>query len=216
MSGGLVCTSNTDATFTLTTATGCGFMSQLMYWKNGDVVPAEYAGLQGKRVAVICVSDATSYGTGNESLMLAREVSGILRQHVKEIDLVRADEVADWIDKNGWDEIDYREVGRGVKADRVVAIDLEGLRLYESSALYKGRADVSVTVYDMANGGQEVFHKKLPEQSFPASGPHPVGDTSESQFRRAFLQILGQNVSRYFHEYDLMEQFSRDPAFIGT
>jgi len=194
---------------------GCAGLLTTLQWAGGkNLVPAEYDDLKGKRVAVVCVSDNSSYGTGSESLLLAREVSLILRANVKDIELVRADEIADWIDRKGWDEIDYREVGRGVKAERVVAVGLAGFSIREGASLYKGRADVSVSVYDMADGGHEVFRKSVPEFGFPATGPYPAGDLSEVQFRRAFLNTLSQHVARYFYAYDVAEDYSRDSAFI--
>lgn len=196
-------------------ASGCaGLLSTLQLVGGKNLAPAEYKDLEGQRVAVVCVSDNSSYGSGSESLLLAREVSLILRANVKDVELVRADEIADWIDRKGWDEIDYREIGRGVKADRVVAIGLAGFSIREGASLYKGRADVSVSVYDMTDSGHEVFRKSVPEFGFPATGPYPVGDVSEVQFRRAFLTTLSQHVARYFYAYDLAEDFSRDTAFI--
>jgi hypothetical protein len=201
----------------LTATSGCaGFWSTLVYWNKGQLVPAEFDGLADKRVAVVCVSDGSSYGTGSESSVLAREVSSILLQHVKRIELVRPDEVADWIDREGWDQVDYRQIGRGVKAEQVIAIDLEGLRIYEGSSLYNGRAQVTVTVFDMmVDGGKEVFQKTVHDFRFPALGPRPVGDMSEGQFRRAFLQVLAQHIAKHFHDYDMMDDFGRDRAFIG-
>ena len=198
----------------LTAVSGCaGFWSQMLYFGQGQMVPAEYDELAQKRVAVVCVADTSSYGT---SQVLAREVSSILRQNVDEIELVRADEIADWIDREGWDEIDYREIGRGVKAERVIAVDLAGFGLYEGSSLYHGRAGVTVTVYDMTDKGKEVFRKNLPEVRFPLTGPYPVGDVSEATFRRAFVQVLARQITKYFHQYDLMDDFGADPAFIGS
>ncbi|MEX0820176.1 MAG: hypothetical protein WD070_11315 [Pirellulaceae bacterium] len=196
-------------------AGGCVGLLSTMRWMSGqNLVPAEYGGLKGKRVAVVCVSDASSYGSGSESLLLAREVNSILQKNVKDIELVRPDEIADWIDREGWDEIDYREIGRGVKAERVVAIGLASFSIREGTSLYKGRADVTVSVYDMTEGGHEVFRNSVPEFSFPTTGPYPVGDLSEVQFRRAFLKTLSQHVARHFHAYDVAEDFSRDSAFI--
>ncbi|MBP86096.1 MAG: hypothetical protein CMJ64_05170 [Planctomycetaceae bacterium] len=198
----------------LMTVPGCaGFWSQMLYFGQGQMVPAEYDDLSERRVAVVCVSENSSYGTGQ---VLAREVSGILRRNVEEIDLVRPDQIADWIDREGWDEIDYREIGRGVKAERVIAIDLAGFGLYKGSSMYRGRAHVTVTVYDMTDQGREVFRKTLPEVRFPLTGPYPVGDISEATFRRTFLQVLARNITKYFHEYDLLDDFGADPAFIGT
>ncbi len=194
---------------------GCTALLTTMRWVSGeDMIPAEYDGLQKQRVAVVCVSDSSSYGTGSESILLSREVGALLRKNVKDIELVRPDEIADWIDREGWDEIDYREIGRGVKAQRVVAIGMEGFRLYEGSSLYRGRANITVSVYDMTDGGNEVFRKHVPELSFPATGPYPAGDISEVQFRRAFLQTISNHVARYFYRYDMAENFGRDPTFI--
>lgn len=196
-------------------ASGCvGILSTMRWLGGGNPMPAEYAGLKEQRVAVVCVSEDSSYGTGSESLLLSREVSSILQKNVKKIELVRADEIADWIDREGWDEIDYREIGRGVKADRVVAIGLAGFSIHEGTSLYKGRADITISVYDMEDGGHEVFRKSIPEFSFPATGPYPVGDLSEVQFRRAFLKTLSQRAARHFYAYDPAEDFSRDTAFI--
>lgn len=113
-------------------ASGCVGLLSTMRWISGaNFSPAEYDGLKEKRVAVVCVSEDSAYGTGSESLLLSREVSSILQKNVKKIDLVRADEIADWIDREGWDQIDYREIGRGVKAERVVAIGLAGFSIRE-------------------------------------------------------------------------------------
>lgn len=194
---------------------GCAGLLTTMRWVSGDnLAPAEFKQLKGKRVAVVCVSDQSSYGSGSESLLLAREVNSLLRANVKDIELVRADEIADWIDREGWDEIDYREIGRGVKAESVVAIGLEGFSIREGSSLYYGRANVTVTVYDIAEGGHEVFRKSLPEIKFPTTGPYPVGDLSEVQFRRAFIKTLSQRTARYFYPYNVADDFSRDSAFI--
>lgn len=195
---------------TLAMTSGCSLLTTITWMGGGDLVPADYDDLVGKRVAVICVSDTSSYGSGSESLMLSREVRSLLRKHVDEIELVRADDIADWIDREGWDEIDYREIGRGVKAQRVVAIGLAEFGIHEGASLYRGRADLTVTVYDMEDGGHEVFRKSIPEFSFPATGPYPIGDLSEVQFRSEFLKTLSNSVARHFYPYDMRDDYSRD------
>jgi hypothetical protein len=201
---------------TLICSAGCNLLlTQLGYWSGGNLISAEYAGLEKQRVAVICVSDNASYGVGTESEMLARGVGNILNEHVKEIDLVRQDEIADWIDKNDWSEVDYREVGKGVKADRIVAIDLAGFRLYEGQSLYRGRASVTITVYDLSNGGKEVFRRPLPEIKFPANGVYHSSETSEAAFRRAFIKVIAEQIARYFYDYDMLDTYGRDPVDFG-
>ena len=195
------------------TQTGCaGFLGHLGYWSGGSLVEPEYEGLTGHRVAVICVSDVTSYGAGTEDKMLARKVSSLLSENVPEIEVVPTNEVANWIDNNDWNSIDYREAGKGLRADRVVAIDLSGFRLHEDQTLYKGRAELAVTVFDMKNGGTEVFRRTLPEVSHPETGYYHTSDTSESTFRKVFLSVLARRASRFFFEYDAMYEFGPAPA----
>jgi hypothetical protein len=196
-------------------AAGCNMLLlQLGMLSGGGLVPPEYDGLAGQRVAVICVSDNSTYGVGIESDLLARGVAKTLGERVKKIDVVRQDQVDDWIDKNDWNEVDYRDVGKGVKADKVVAIDLAGFRLHEGQTLYRGRASVTVKVFDMKDGGKEVFRRKLPEITFPVNGVYHSGETSEERFRRAFLQVIAAQAARYFFEHDMAENFGRDPAVL--
>jgi len=190
-------------------------LSQVLYAGQGQTQPAAYDDLSEMRTAIVCVATDSSAGTGSEAQLVTREVSALLRQNIEDIELVRPDEIADWIDREGWDEIDYREIGRGVKAERVVGIDLQDFRLYNGTALYHGRAHVTVTVYDMTDKGNEVFRKTLPEVRFPMTGPYPVGDTSEATFRREYLRYLSRHIAKYFHDYDLMDDFGADPAIIG-
>lgn len=195
---------------------GCNLLlMQLGLLSGGGLVPPEYEGLEGQRVAVVCVSDSAIYGVGHEAELLARSTARMLGDRVKKIEIIRHDEIDDWIDKNDWNELDYREVGKGVKADRVVAIDLAGFRLHESQTLYRGQASVTVKVLDMTQGGKEVFRRTLPDIKFPANGVYHSTETTEEAFRRAFLQVISQQVSRFFFEHDLSENFGRDPATLG-
>lgn len=197
-------------------ATGCvGVFAQLLYLTQGEKIPAEFKGLQGKRVAVVCLSNSASAGPGSESDVVARLVSAMLAQEVKDIDVVHQDEVYDWMDNNNWDQTDYRQVGRGVKADMVVAIELSGLRLYEGSTLFKGRVNINTSVLDMSQNGQVVFRRESPDFAFPSTAGHHTADTSEAKFRRVFLREISKRVGRYFFAYDLIETFGSDAAMGG-
>jgi len=192
---------------------GCGLLQHVAYVAGGSMIPPQFKGLEDSRVAVVCVSDATSYGSGTESERLARGVAKILQEKVPDIEIVSWSEIADWIDRKGWDEIDYREVGRGVKADRVVAVDLSGFRLHEGASLFKGRADVTITVFDMTAGGKEVFQKELVDFGFPTNGPYHAAEISESRFSKLFLTVLAREIAKNFHEYDIVEDFGSPSPF---
>lgn len=195
---------------------GCaGFLGHLGYWSGASLIPPEYAGLEGRRVAVICVSDGASYGMGTEDQLLARRVANMLSEEVREIEVVPASEVADWVDKNDWDALDYREVGTGVKADRVVAIDMAGFRLKEDPVFYKGFASLTVTVFDMEQEGKEVFRRMMPEVTHPETGYYPTSDSSEATFRQVFLRVLARRVARHFFAYDKLGESTLAPASAG-
>ncbi len=196
---------------------GCvGLGAQLIYWaKGGHKIEPEFDGLEGKRVAVICVSNTSSYGPNSSCAMLQRAVAIILRQKGDEIDVIHEEEIADWIDTNGWDEMDYREIGRGVDADMVVALDIEDFRLHEGRTLYKGRATLAVSVYDMEDKGTVIFRRAIPDFTFPKNSARHTTEMSEARFRSLFVTNLSQHVAKYFCPYNLEEEFARDAMMLG-
>lgn len=196
---------------------GCmAFTSHLLYWmKGGHHIAAEFPGLSEKRVAIVCVSNSSSSGPSSMSGMLERSVGIILSQKGDKIDIIHADEVADWIDNNDWNQIDYREIGRGVAADMVVGIDLDAVRLHEGMTLYKGRADVAVSVYDMSQDGEVVFRKVLPDFTFPQNGARHSTEMSEGQFRQLFITVLAQQCAKYFYDYRIEDDFANDALMLS-
>lgn len=195
---------------------GCiGMSSHLMYVFTGPpTVPAKFEGLRDKRVAVVCVSDASTFGPVSEASLLARHVGRILQNKVRRIEVVPDEEIVDWIDENAWDHTDYKTIGRGVKADVVLAIDMASFSIREGSTLYRGRANLATKVYDMTQGGRIVYENSMPEMSFPKNGGRPVTDTTESQFRQTFMGILVEDVARQFYAYERREDFGRDSVLM--
>src|SRR5688500_20023268 len=107
---------------------GCTFLTQVVgAFEGREIVPAKFTGLEGKRVAVVCIDVNSLYGPGGDSDLLAKAVTTQLNDNVKGIKLVRQSEIHDWIDQQDQALVDYRDVGRGVKADMVVGIDLNAI-----------------------------------------------------------------------------------------
>jgi hypothetical protein len=202
------------ATVVLTSGGCIGVSAHLLYFLKGQRVKAEFSGLKDKRVAVVCNSSTSSYGPGAEALLLAHSVSAILQREVKGIQLIDQEKVADWIDNNAWDQIDYRKVGKGVDAELLVAIELSSFSLHEGQSLYKGRATISATVYDMTNGGKIVYRKAATDINFPENGARHVTDINESNFRRAFIQILAQEIGKRFYDYEKIDDVGMDATFM--
>jgi hypothetical protein len=188
--------------------TGCSTLLTVAYLVQPADVPAEFAGLKGKKVAVICrpiieleFSDAGS----------ARELAGLvgsqIQQGVRRSKVIGQHEVARWIDENSW--VDYPTVAAALGADYVVGIDLEEFRFHEGSTLYRGRASVAVRVYDVAEK-KLVFQRRIDDFAFPANTAIPSSDRSEGEFRGMFLQMLSLRISRLFHAYESRAIFAEE------
>jgi hypothetical protein len=190
---------------------GCSVLYQLAYG-DGQKVKAEYQGLSGKRVAVVCMMNASSFSDGVTSTDIAESVGAILAKEVDEIDVVPQEDVADWMDENEWDEADFTEIGRGVEADTVVAIEVDAFSLHESTTLLKGRADVTTTVYDMTKDGKKAFRTTDRDFSFPTNHPVPATPNSQRTFRYVFIRELAEQIAKNFYDYNLSEDFARDGA----
>lgn len=187
---------------------GCSTLLTAAYIFRPADVPAEFDGLRGKHVAVVCrpiveleFSDA---GSARE---LASLIGTQLGQKVRKARIIGQAEVARWLDENAW--VDYETVGRSLDADLVVAIDLEEFRLHEGSTLYRGHASAGVRVYDI-NTKKLVFEKRVDGFVFPANSGIPATDRTEPEFRALFLQVLSQRISRCFHAYESREHFAEE------
>ena len=138
---------------------------------------------------------------------LAVEVGRLLSQRVRKITIVDPREVAEWTDENDWD--DFTEVGKALKADMVVGIDVEEFSLYQSQTLYQGKARLAITVYDVADGGKTAYSKTIPRIIYP---PNRGVDTSmpEDDFRRRFVAHLADMVGRHFYSHDAQADVALD------
>jgi len=192
----------------LTAGSGCSTLLTAAYVLMPEDTPAEFAGLKGKHVAVVCKPiielEFADAGSGRQ---LASVVGSLLQQNVRKARVIDQQEVARWIDEHAW--VDYPTVGKALDADMVVGIDLEEFRLHEGTTLYRGRATIHVRVFDVA-AGKVVFEKRLDDFQFPSDGAVPSSDRSEPQFRGMFLQILGARIARSFHAYDSRTTFAEE------
>ena len=70
---------------------------------------------------------------------------------------------------------DYLEIGKALKAEKVVGIDIESFSVLDGQTLFRGRATVSIQVYDVAEKQVE-WHKSPPQIEYPRIGSTPVQD----------------------------------------
>ena len=198
----------TVAALLLPLLSGCSTLLTVAYLVQPADVPAEFAGLKGKHVAVVCRPIVElEFSDAGSSRELASLVDGQLKQNVRKINVIGQQEVARWLDENSW--VDYPTLGKALDADYVVGIDLEEFRLHEGSTLYRGRATAALRVFDVTTG-EIAFEKRIDDFSFPADSAIPATDRTEAQFRGLFLQMLSRKISRCFHAYESRETFAEE------
>jgi hypothetical protein len=194
-------------------AAGCSLLPTIAYIIKPEDVPAEFDGLNGKRVVVICRAASLEYADPAVARDLAVRTAALLKVHGRKITVVDERELADWVDKHDWH--DYREVGRALKADMVVGIDLERFALSRGSTLLQGQADVRLAVYDVAKGEQVWTPDRSLSVKFPPNSPYSSSDRKEEDFRRQFLGVLAERVARHFYAYDSRDDFALDSTVLN-
>ena len=192
---------------------GCkSLMESVAIFTNGFDDPAEWDGLKGKKVVVVC-KPLTEMEFNNQRVdhALAEEISEYLKANVKKIQIIDSQKVATLMDEKGMD--DYLEIGKALKAEKVVAIDIESFGVLDGQTLFKGRATVRIQVYDVAEKQVE-WHKSPPQFEYPRIGSTPAQDFPEIEFRNKFVGILAKQIARCFYPHDPREDCGSDAESI--
>lgn len=186
---------------TLSLATGCvRALATAVYLVKGTNTSAEFKGLKGKRIAVVCRPLVElRYSSSGASSELARSVGDHLKNNLRRVHIVDQQRVAEWTDENTWD--DFTEVGQALDADLVLGIDLEHFETLRSQTLYQGTAQVKVTVYDIA-ADTVIWEKKIPQYVYPPNTAIPTSEKPEAEFRRQFINKLADQIGRHFYDHD--------------
>ncbi|MFV2066125.1 MAG: hypothetical protein ACC645_04040 [Pirellulales bacterium] len=196
----------------LVPATGCHQVvaTAVFLWK-GTGVPAEYTGLEGKRVVVVCRPPSSlEYRDASASRDLAKRIGGLLATNVKGIDVVNPRDVEEWTDENNAD--DFQDLGDTLNADLVLHVELDEFTLYKerSRSLYQGNADGTITVYDLRKGGSLAWEKPLGQILFPVNSAVPVQEKTLPHFRRQFINVLAEEIAISFYAHNPNDDFAMD------
>jgi len=190
---------------------GCRTALATALWMvRGTNVDPDFKGLQQKRVAVICRPMLNlQFRNATVAKDLAREVNLLLGKNVPKIHLIDQQKVEQWLDEN--DEQEVAKIGKALKAEMVVAIDLEQFSLYQGQTVYQGKANVSVKVHDCKEN-RVVFEKTLPPTLYPPNTGIPTSDRQEPAFRREFVNVLADQIGRHFYAHDPHADMALDTA----
>ncbi len=177
--------------------------------QGGNVVPAQCKALKDQRVVVVCRPPSSNeYRHAGAARMIGKRVSRLLRDKVKGIDVVSPAEVDNWVDEQDWEN--FKDLGRAVKATRIVYIELNNFDLYKGTTLYQGDAEVNVYVYDMEDRGKEIWDRQLGQILFPRNAGIPSADKAVQEFERQFVGIVADQISRNFYRHNPNATFALD------
>ncbi len=201
-------------------------LATMMYLFKGTNVDAEYKYLKGKTVAVIVrpVVDL-QYCNPNVPLELGQQINICLQKNVPKIKTIEQQKVNAWCDEN--DPEDVTALGKALKADMVVSVELGGFSLFQGQTIYQGRAISSIQVFDCRDEQKKakdkdmpkkdkdasdniVFEKSLPETKYPPNTGVPTADKQEYEFRQEFIKILADQIARHFYAHDSHADFAQD------
>lgn len=193
----------------LVAVVGCksGLESLAIFYEGFDV-PAECDGLKGKTVAVVCNPlTGEEFSNAGAARALSEGICERLKANVKKIHIIDPQKVADLHDNTGIE--DYIAIGKKLKADKVVGIDIESFGVRDGQTLFRGRATVSIKVYDVAEKNVE-WHKSPPQYLYPRIGSTPAQDLSEMEFRNRFVAVLSDQIARLFYSHDRNDDCGSD------
>ena len=176
----------------------------------GMETPPDFDQLKGTKTAIVCRPLVELQYSGSDAAdELARQLGGLMKMKISKIDIVSPQKIEQWTDEHEWES--FLDVGRAVKSDYVVGIDLEEFSLYQGQTIFQGRAVVVVKVYDVKKKGSgPVYEKTLPRFVYPPSGGVATADKSEEQFRREFIALLADRIGRSFYPYDPRDDAAMD------
>ena len=196
----------------LVSSTGCihSILATGIYlWQGGNVVPAQCDALEGERVIVVCRPPASNeYRHAGAARNIGKRISSLFGENVKDIDVVSPREVDNWVDEQDWDN--FKDLGRAVKATRIVYVELDNFDLYKGTTLYQGNAEVRVTVYDMENRGKEIWSRNIGQVLFPRNSGIPSADKPVQEFERQFVEVVATQTASMFYKHDPNVDFAMD------
>ena len=197
---------------TILPAIGCqSLLVTAVYLIKGTDVDPDFKELKGKKVAVVCRPLVTlQYRDSNAGRDLAQQITLLLQEKVPKIQTIDQRKVAKWTDENTWEE--FSEVGKALKADMVVGIDLESFSIFQGQTLYQGKANASIKVFDCRKGSKLVFEKTMPTSIYPPNTGIATSERSEGEFRREYLLVLANQIARHFYAHDRHADLGQDAA----
>lgn len=197
-------------------STGCivGLPAQIGWMIWGLKKPAEYDGLKNQNVAVVCHSTETGYGSDQALRELTKQINYHLDMNVKKVEMISSSKVSNYVTKSSLSEKEILEIGRGVKADKIIAVKMQSYSLHDGASFYRGKAAYTVTVYDMTDDGRQVWTSGRDDYEFPKSAGLPKLDATEKAFETMFVEKLSLRIAQSFYDTDMIDDYADEDIIV--
>jgi hypothetical protein len=198
---------------------GCNPLATIAFLTHKDTpIPAKYPfvpkdGPKKEREEVV-VALFVSQGTGQsfefagaESTIaseMARKIPEMAKENKQKVVVIPTQLVNKFKMNNpNWKEMHASAWGKKLGADIVLEIHLDKVSLYQpgsSNQLYEGRAEVSVFMYDVAEGAAEPQYYVYP-YSYPKTGFRDATQKPQGTFKKEFLERLAVELAQQHIDY---------------
>ncbi|MGZ0168529.1 MAG: hypothetical protein ACKVHE_03135 [Planctomycetales bacterium] len=139
---------------------------------------------------------------------------GLLRRlKQKGVKVVSPDKVSRWLDDNGGEFDDVKELARDFDADFIAVVDVQNVRFFEENSrdMMKGHAQGTIRVHETTKiAGErtafEAFRSGF-SMDHPRFRPVSIHEMSEHAFQRQFIDTLTRQIAQQFHDYRTSDDF---------
>jgi hypothetical protein len=132
---------------------------------------------------------------------ILRERYKVSREQVKVVPSAQVRVYQNKLTSKSWSPV---QIGKQVKADYVIALEINRLSLHErgsSNMLLRGSTEIAVKVYDVAKQpGEQVIFDEIYNRTYPKDNPIDAGG-SIIGFRSLYLTHVARELSRWFAAY---------------
>lgn len=139
---------------------------------------------------------------------------GLLRRlKQKGVKVVSPDKVSRWLDDNGGEFDDVKELARDFDADFIAVVDVQSVRFFEENSrdMLKGHAQGTIRVHETGMiGGERTAYEAFRSgfsMDHPRFRPVSIHEMSAHAFQRQFIDTLTRQIARQFHDYRTSENF---------
>jgi hypothetical protein len=187
---------------------GCRQLGYLLYTVTPEPtenVPAEFNRLDDKKVAILVwAQPETILQFPHVRLELASQIEYQLKQRLKNTQVVPAEQVADYQNRNlNWDAVPPTQIGRQFGADYVVFVELleYSTRDPRTPGLFSGRARASVVVHDVAD--PTARWSLTPEVVQYPTGRAKLANADDTTIHRQLLEALASRIVLKFYDHEV-------------